>query len=69
MQATLGSRRADLSQLREEPVVLRVRPDPKPDQIVLLLDGERTVPEADTCGENGSGCVDLLEMQAGVTRI
>jgi hypothetical protein len=47
-------------------IVTSVRADPEPNDDIAFDDAERAVPEADPCGINWPGRVDVLEAEASV---
>src|SRR5438132_13915729 len=47
-------------------VVVRMRADPEPNDLVPCPHGERPIGEADACREDGSGRMNLLESEAGM---
>jgi hypothetical protein len=50
----------------DEVVILRVRPDPEPDDVVPIFHGERSVMEPDPSRPEAS---DLPEMERGMPRV
>src|SRR6266508_279352 len=53
-------------QLVKKAIVLSVRPDPEPADVLILQKPEGTISESDAGGVNGVAIVNLLEVEAGV---
>ena len=62
----MTARRRLQTRLADEPVVLRMRPDPPPEHAVINVHAERPIVIADTHRPEATDC---LEMERRVTRI